>query len=167
MKEAKIPRYGRVIARPSNERALLGTAIWYDRMSGAHVLALDQGFRCIQEDELEFLGASAPAAQFLGAANEISFDLVGPGSGPFAEGCLRRPGTFWECFFVRPVEWVEGTPWLPRITTGEWQSGITGHLVEVPIGFDCDHRAVAQQLAELLHVDEFQPARGPDSLWLK
>lgn len=162
-----IPRFGRV--RFSNAHGLsgVGTTIWFDREYKSHVVALGDQYRCLREHDLTFTGATVPEAWFLGQRNEISFDVEEREGRRYDEGCLRRPGRFWECFFVRPVAWQEGTPWLPRIETTGWRSGITGHLVEVGHGFECTNATVSELLAELLHVETFDMVHGPDSLWLK
>ncbi len=168
MHSQQIPRFGRV--RFSNIHGLsgIGTNIWFDRIYGRHVVTMDGQYRHVEEKDLTFTGETVGEATFLGTKNEISFDTVGPGGGRHSEGCLRRRGRFWECFFVRPVEWEEGTPWLPRLRTSAWgESGITGHLVEVEHRFVCTHAAVTRLLAELLEVEDFDEVRGPDSLWLK
>ena len=112
-------------------------------------------------------GTTVPPETFIGKGSEISFDVVGPGGGRYSEGCLRRPGTLWECFFIRTTTWQEGEPWLPRVETRAWASGIVSHIVEVDDGFDCTHAAVASLLADLLGVGAFEPVRGPASIWLK
>ncbi len=167
MKKQNIPRFGRVRVPASPDLPDEGTAIWFDSWYGTHVVELDGRYRCWKEEELEYLGDVAPEAAFLGRTHEISFDTHGPGGGPCVEGCLRRPGTFWECLFVRAVEWEEGSPRLPRIATAVWRSGIKGHLVEAPKGFACVHADVTRLVAELLEVSAFNSVLGPDSIWLK
>lgn len=165
--EPEIPRFARITVETEDGGRDVGTTLWFDREYGRHVVLVDGKFRFLAENELLDSGHTAPPQAFLGTRSEICFDVVGQGGGPYSEGCLRRLGTFWECFFVRPTAWQHGEPSLPRVETSTWRSGIVGHLVEVEEGFECTHAAVELLLCELLGVDAFEPVDGPSSMWLK
>jgi len=95
----------------------------------------------------------------LGTRDEVSFDVVCG-----REGCLRRLGTFWECYFFdfdleKNVETIS-------VQTATWQSGITGHLFRVPHRIEICATFVLDTIARLLCMDPIH-VYGPDSCSLK
>ena len=142
-----------------------GAIIWCDPPAIANsnwelVLELDAKlgirFPTVPESHLRSLGDYSAPERHLGARDEISFDVA---SG--REGCLRRRGTFWECYFFddAPVERV-------TLRTAPWRSGITGHLLLYPRQIELHPVFVLESISRLLAMDPIL-VRGPNSCSLK
>ena len=145
-----------------------GTVIWVDHedhrsVGPVYLVELDLGdgplWVLVGAGVLTFTGQYEDPARWQASRSEVSFDTV-PGG---REGCLRRPGTFWECFFFQQRPVAETT-----CRTSTWRSGITGHLFIAPEDADIDSEAfVLDAFESLLSMHPIHRVRGPDSLILK
>jgi hypothetical protein len=93
---------------------------------------------------------------------EISYDLFMEDDMSFVEGTYRLPGGDWQvCIFSRS-DVTE-----PQVTTGRWESGVTGLFVRFPKSVRLNRAAVEQVLSATLGVREWVVVRGPDSMQLR
>src|SRR5688500_18251622 len=95
---------------------------------------------------------------------EISFDLVMSDNMPFVEGTYRLPGRDWEVVIFGPDDTV-GEPVV--ITTGHWESGVTGTFVKWPPSRRLNKSVVLSVLSNTLGVTQWEEVQGPDSMQLR
>ena len=136
-----------------------GVVLWQDFWDSVLLVEVQIDGRVLwlrlPEERLEFIGGCEPPDRWLGTRHEVSFDTVEAGR----EGCLRRPGTFWECFFFQ-----HGKTDSVTCQTSTWRSGITGHLFIVPEAFDFrDESLYLDAFATCLGMSPLHRVRGPDS----
>ena len=171
---SSLARFERVqVISSTHHPALIGargTIIWSDaqarrrahesdEQTWLHVVELETGLtKPLWESDLRSLNEIGTIEPHLGRRNEISFDLLDLG----IEGCLRRPGTFWECFYIRASDRE-----APDITSATWTSGIRGHEIVVPTDFVTTQASCARLLSALLEMPDAHIIRGPDSMYLK
>lgn len=95
---------------------------------------------------------------------EISYDLVLEDDMQFLEGAYRLLGNDWQVFivlgFYREVQGVEIVP-------QQWQSGVTGLLLKIPMAERINAATVERLLSKRLGVSEWARVRGPDSMQLR
>lgn len=145
-----------------------GTVIWVDwgvpaRERPTYLVELSLDGRPVWArflaNALTFTGRFDDPLRWVSTRSEVSFDTE-PGG---REGCLRRPGTFWECFIFlrRPVAKIS-------CATSTWRSGITGHTFSAPedAAID-DERFVLESIEDMLRMGPIVKVNGPDSLNLK
>ena len=94
---------------------------------------------------------------------EISFDLVMEEEMEFVEGTYRIAGQEWQVFIFGPDSSVKS----PKITFGNWESGITGLFVAWPKSLRLNKAVVLHTLSEALGAAEWEEVRGPDSIMLR
>ncbi|WP_168188038.1 hypothetical protein [Hahella sp. CCB-MM4] len=149
-----------------------GSVIWSDLLhqhqndavieKWLHIVELDKSvegrkFVTCLEENLRPEQAYSNERCHVGTRNEISFDTE---SGH--EGCLRRAGEFWQCFYI---SW-KNVP-IVQIESGVWKSGIYGHRIDIPVGTEIS-QAFAKDLIECeLGTYPLEVISGPDSLVLK
>jgi hypothetical protein len=89
---------------------------------------------------------------------EISYDLVMENDMSFVEGCYRLPGRPWEVFIFskRKID-------QPEHRFGQWDSGVTGINVFVPVDTTLNKCRVEELLSSALGIAEWREVRGPDA----
>lgn len=171
-----------------NAAGAVGATIWADLglkpkkwtyiVELATPLSSQQRFLTCWEEELVSLGSIGSLEEHLGTHDEISFDVV---SG--REGCLRRKGGFWECYFLvnEDVEklYRRESLWRSGIIVPEekikapyerekvWRTGIIGHHFGVPRDCEINERFVVEAISLTLEMKLPAIVFGPDSLVLK
>ena len=95
---------------------------------------------------------------------EISYDLVLEDDMQFLEGAYRLPGNDWQVFIVsafdREVQVVQ-------MVSQQWQSGVTGLLLRIPMAERINAATVERLLSDRLGVSEWARVQGPDSMQLR
>jgi hypothetical protein len=93
---------------------------------------------------------------------EISYDLLMEADMSFVAGTYRVDNGGWQVFIIGkdPIN-------RPEVTSGSWDSGVTGVFVRVPPSFHLNKQVVEQLLSGLLRVGEWREVKGPDSLQLR
>jgi hypothetical protein len=96
---------------------------------------------------------------------EISYDPVMNDGMAFAEGCYRLPGKPWEVFIFMKERNEEITK--PSHRFSNWESGVTGIILRVPLVTRLNKAAVQGMLSLALGVSDWREVRGPDSLVIR
>lgn len=141
----------------------VGAVVWIELDYGHYLVECNPSgtYRSVAWDRATLLEAGGNQALHVGVIHELSFDAGA------REGCLRRPGAFWECFFVYLRGSTDESQGLPRLTSSQWSSGIYGHRLEVSSDWDISKERVSQLLSSLLNTPPFRVVVGPDSMLLK
>ncbi len=141
----------------------VGAVVWIELDYGLYLVECKPGrtYRSVAWDCTVLLKVGGNPALHVGIVHELSFDAGA------REGCLRRPGAFWECFFVYLRSQSDEFQGLPRLTSSRWSSGIYGHRLDVSSDWEISRERVSQLLSSLLNVPSFTVVDGPDSMLLK
>lgn len=95
---------------------------------------------------------------------EISYDLILEEDMQFLEGAYRLPDNDWQVFIVSAIDReVQGVEIVPQ----QWQSGVTGLLIKIPMAERINASTVERLLSKRLGVSEWARVRGPDSMQLR
>jgi hypothetical protein len=93
---------------------------------------------------------------------EVSYDLAMTDDMAFVEGTFRLPGTQWQVVIASKRDVSE-----PVIQKQQWDSGVTGVVIQFPKSVQLNRNAVEQVLADEFGVSEWEEVRGPDSTQLR
>ena len=141
------------------EKSRYGTSGWL------YVVHFPQSDRYdgIEESRLMETGETVPLAACLGRDFEISYDR--DGSGPDAiRGTFRVPGGFWNTihFYIASVHEVAYEIKIPMRLHSQ---GIANYEFAVPQGVLLDSQYIEEVMSKVLHANQWQLIRGPDSKW--
>lgn len=95
---------------------------------------------------------------------EISYDLVLHDDMEFLEGTYRLPDKDWQVFVVSAFDRAFHEV---QVVPQQWQSGVTGMLLRIPISDKINAMTVEKVLSERLGVSKWARVQGPDSMQLR
>ncbi len=170
-----IERFDPVIFHPSGEGRQRGYVLYVSasEFGGERVFLVGDGQGCdysrsVPEGMCVRLKGGLELEKACAVEHKLSLDFLDAGFSETAgvdgvEGCLARPGTLWEWFFVRPSS-GSGSEFYRRATS---LGGTTGHVVEMPAGTTLDYEGLLSCLERNVGLRNPTLVQGPDSLALK
>jgi hypothetical protein len=126
----------------------------------------ENAYRTLLESDLLSEGGFEGESAHLGTRPEFSSDIIMDEDNQYVEGTYRLPGRFWEVLIVRKVD-VPALQHRPNQPPIEWESGITGIIIDVPREDKLNREYVRNALTIAFGYTDWVEVRGPDSMVLR